>query len=187
MIVRSIAAKSHRGKIMSFQEILLGTPAWVWILLAVLVSRGMKALKGGTAPLAKLAVVPAVFAAWGLLHLLTERAAGWDTAFMWIAGGALGVGVGAVLARRSGMSVDRVHRTITLPGSAVPLALILLTFATKFWIGFELATAAHVGVDSLFVVLGGLVSGVVAGIFAGRFLIYWLALRPAASRMLEQP
>lgn len=171
---------------MSFQEILLGTPIWVWILLVVLVSRGMKALKGGTAPLAKLGLVPAVFAGWGVQHLLTNPAAGWEAALMWIAGGALGVSVGVALAKRSGMTVDRVRRTVTLPGSAVPLALILVTFATKFWIGFELATATHVGVDSPFVVLGGLVSGLVAGIFAGRFLVYWLALRPAALPVPER-
>ncbi|AQH01214.1 hypothetical protein A9R05_20375 [Burkholderia sp. KK1] len=171
---------------MSFQDILLGTPTWVWVLLAVLVSRGMKAMKGGTAPLSKLGIVPAIFAGWGLLHLLSDHATGWDTALMWVAGGALGVGIGAAIAKRSGLTVDRTLRTVTLPGSAVPLVLILLTFAMKFWIGFELATSAHLGVDSTFVVLNGLVSGVVAGIFAGRFLIYWLALRPEATPMLER-
>ena len=170
---------------MSFQQIVLGTPTWVWVLLAVLVSRGMKALKGGTAPLSKLGIVPAVFAGWGLLHLLSGPSAGWDTALMWVAGGAAGVGVGAAIAQRSGMTVDRVRRTVTLPGSAVPLVLILLTFAMKFWIGFELATTAQIGVDSIFVELSGLVSGMVAGIFAGRFLIYWLALRPSAARFLD--
>lgn len=171
---------------MSFQDILLGTPTWVWILLAVLVSRGMKAMKSGTAPLSKLGIVPAVFAVWGLLHVLSDPAAGWDTALMWVAGGAMGVGVGAAIARKSGLTVDRTARTVTLPGSAVPLALILLTFAMKFWIGFELATATHIGVDSTFIVLNGLVSGIVAGIFAGRFLIYWLALRPTAEPVLER-
>ncbi len=62
---------------MSFARILSGTPTWVWILLAVLVSRGMKALKGGTAPIGKLAIVPLVFAAWGLQHLMTDPASGW--------------------------------------------------------------------------------------------------------------
>jgi hypothetical protein len=171
---------------MSFQEILLGTPTWVWVLLAVLVSRGMMAMKGGTAPLSKLGVVPAVFAGWGLLHLLADPATGWTTASMWLAGGALGVGIGAAIAKRSGLSVDRGERTVTLPGSMVPLVLILLTFAMKFWIGFELATTAHIGVDSTFVVLNGLVTGAVAGIFAGRFLIYWLALRPDQAPMLER-
>ncbi|SAK53296.1 hypothetical protein AWB80_01860 [Caballeronia pedi] len=171
---------------MSFQDILLGTPTWVWVLLAVLVSRGMKAMKGGTAPLSKLGIVPALFVGWGLLHLLSDPATGWDTALMWVAGGVLGAGLGVALAKRSGMTVDRVRRTITLPGSAVPLVLILLTFAMKFRIGFEMATTPHIGVDSTFIVLNGLVSGAVAGIFAGRFLIYWLALRPAVEPVLER-
>ena len=171
---------------MSFQDILLGAPTWVWVLLAILVSRGLKAMKGGTAPLSKLGVMPAIFAGWGLLHLLSNPTTGWDTALMWLAGGALGVGVGAAIAKNSGMTVDRIERTVTLPGSAVPLVLILLTFAMKFWIGFELATATHIGVDSSFMVLNGLVSGAVAGIFAGRFLIYWLALRPTAVPILER-
>ncbi|MDR5739665.1 MULTISPECIES: DUF6622 family protein [unclassified Caballeronia] len=171
---------------MSFAAIVSGTPVWVWILLAVLVSRGLKAMKGGTAPLSKLAIVPALFAGWGLLHVLTGPAAGAETALMWFVGGLLGTGAGVVQARASGLSVDRVRRTVTLTGSVVPLALILVTFASKFWIGVELATSASVGVDSMFVVLNGLVSGVVAGIFAGRFLIYWLALRPAAAPALDR-
>ncbi|SAL11401.1 hypothetical protein AWB74_00163 [Caballeronia arvi] len=171
---------------MSFQDILLGTPTWVWVLLAILVSRGMKAMKAGTAPLSKLGIVPAVFAGWGLLHLLSDPETGWATASMWMAGGALGVGIGAAVAKKSGMTVDRIRRTVTLPGSAVPLVLILLTFAMKFWIGFELATSVHMGVDSTFVVLNGVVTGLVAGIFAGRFLIYWLALRPEQTPVLER-
>ena len=165
---------------MPVQTIVSHTPAWVWILLAFLVSRGFKALKGGTVPLSKLAIVPAVFAAWGLVHLFKEPAAGWVTGLAWLVGAAAGLGIGTLLARTSGMSVDRVQKTVTLPGSAVPLLLILVTFASKFWLGVELATT-HAGVDSMYAILDGLVSGVVAGIFAGRFLIYWLGFRPASS------
>jgi hypothetical protein len=71
---------------MSFDTILSGTPVWVWALLAFLVSRGMKALKGGTVPLSKLAIVPAVFAGWGILHLLREPGAHWHAGLGWIAG-----------------------------------------------------------------------------------------------------
>ncbi|MDR5857273.1 hypothetical protein P9239_00440 [Caballeronia sp. LZ062] len=165
---------------MSLQAILAGTPAWVWVLLAVLVSRGLKAMKGGTAPLSKLAVVPAIFAAWGLLHIFTGPEAGWEPAATWLVGGLFGVGIGAMLAKKSAMTVDRVRRTVSVPGSVVPMLLILATFASKFFIGFELATTASVGVDFVLVALSALISGVIAGIFAGRFLIYWLALRPAA-------
>ncbi|WP_244849369.1 DUF6622 family protein [Caballeronia sp. SL2Y3] len=163
---------------MSLQTVMAGTPAWVWVLLAVLVSRGLKAMKGGTAPLSKLAVVPAIFAAWGVLHVVTGPDAGWEPAATWLIGGAIGSGIGAMLAKSSSIAVDRVRRTVTVPGSVVPMLLILATFASKFFIGFELATGA--GVESTWAVLNALISGVVAGIFAGRFLIYWLALRPAA-------
>lgn len=165
---------------MSIEAILRGTPIWVWFLLAYLLSRGFKAMQGGTAPLGKLAIVPAVFTAWGLLHLVKEPAAGWNTGLAWVVGAALGIGIGVLLARRSGLTVDRVQKTVTLPGSIVPLALILLTFASKFWLGVELAIT-HAGTDALYVVLDGLVSGLVAGIFAGRFLVYCLAFRPASA------
>ncbi|VXB26648.1 hypothetical protein BURKHO8Y_110312 [Burkholderia sp. 8Y] len=76
----------QRRTIMSLQAILAGTPVWVWVLLAVLVSRGIKAMKGGTAPLSKLAVVPAIFAAWGLLHIVSGPSTGWQAAAMWLVG-----------------------------------------------------------------------------------------------------
>jgi hypothetical protein len=57
---------------------------------------------------------------------------------------------------------------------------MLVTFASKFWIGFELATTP-VDSASMFVLLDAAVSGVAAGIFAGRFLIYWLGFWSTAS------
>ncbi|SAL41829.1 hypothetical protein AWB64_04458 [Caballeronia sordidicola] len=164
---------------MSIEAILRGTPVWVWVLLVYLLSRGVKAMKGGTAPLSRLAIVPAVFAGWGLLHLVKEPAAGWNTGLAWVGGAVLGIAIGVLLARRSRLTVDRAQKTVTLPGSIVPLVLILLTFASKFWLGVELAIT-HAGVDSLYPVLDGLVSGLVAGIFAGRFLVYCLAFRPGS-------
>ena len=169
---------------MSLQTILSHTPAWVWIVLAFLISRGFKALKGGTVPLSKLAIVPAVFAVWGLMHLFKEPSAGWVTGLAWLVGAAAGLGMGTLLARTSGMTVDRVQKTVTLPGSVVPLLLILVTFASKFWLSVELATT-HAGVDSIYTILDGLVSGLVAGIFAGRFLIYWLGFRPVSTQAIH--
>ncbi|MDP9152624.1 DUF6622 family protein [Caballeronia sordidicola] len=170
---------------MSIEAILHGTPVWVWILLAYLLSRGFKAMKGGTAPLTKLAIVPVIFTGWGLLNLFKEPAAGWNTGLAWVLGAVFGIGIGVVLARRSGMTVDRALKTVTLPGSVVPLVLMLLTFVSKFWLGVELAVM-HAGPDSMYVVLGGLVSGLVAGIFAGRFLMYCLAFRPVSAATMGE-
>ena len=100
---------------MSFEAILRGTPVWVWILLVFLLSRGIKALKGGTAPLGKLAIVPVVFAVWGIAHLATEQSAGWQSAAAWVLGAVAGLLVGVFIARKTRFTVDRVQKTVTLP------------------------------------------------------------------------
>jgi hypothetical protein len=77
------------------------------------------------------------------------------------------------IAGRSRFTVDPLARTVTLPGSVVPLVLILATFAAKFWLGFETATVTDPASLAAFTLIGAAVSGLVAGIFAGRFFSYW--------------
>ncbi|RFU49583.1 DUF6622 family protein [Paraburkholderia sp. DHOC27] len=161
---------------MSLATILHGTPIWVWVLLVVLLSRGIKALKSGTTPLAKLAVVPIIFAVWGIVHLAADPSTGWPTPLAWVAGALAGIVGGVVLARRTRFIVDPVANTVMLPGSMVPLVLIVVTFATKFWLGVELATATASTPVLTYLVIEAAVSGIVAGIFGGRFFTYWGAL-----------
>jgi hypothetical protein len=169
---------------MSPIAIIHGTPTWVWVLLVVLVSRGIKAMKGGTAPLSKLAIVPLIFAGWGIAHLATQTLAGWHAAFVWLIAAAVGTGIGMLIASRTRFTVDPIEKSVTLPGSIVPLVLILATFAAKFWIGFEMATLAHPASLALYVLIDASVSGMVAGIFGGRFLTYLRTMKNASARMM---
>jgi hypothetical protein len=162
--------------IMTPAAIIHGTPVWVWVLLAVLLSRGFKAMSSHTATLSRLAIVPVVFAGWGILHLLNSPIDGWSAAIAWVVAAAVGIGGGAWLASRSRFIVDPVNRTVMQPGSVVPLALMIVAFASKFWLGFELATATYASPLVLYVLLDAAVSGAVAGVFAGRFLTYWKAM-----------
>ncbi|MGI4985808.1 MAG: DUF6622 family protein [Janthinobacterium lividum] len=153
--------------------ILQHTPSWVWVLLAFLVFRGVKSMRGGTTKIHRLAIVPVIFTLWGLYGLAAQPATSW---LAWLSGILLGLAIGFVLARRSTITADRTHGTITLPGSPVPLVLMLLVFIVKFWLGFELAMhAASPG--SPYLMVAASVSGAVAGIFAGRFLVYVQACR----------
>lgn len=168
---------------MSLASIIHGTPIWVWILLVVLLSRGFKALNSATAPLSKLAVVPLVFTVWGIAHLLTDPLAGWSSVIVWIAGGIVGILAGVFIASRSRFIVDPIANTVMLPGSVVPLLLIVATFATKFWLGFELATVTNLSSLGVFVLIDATVSGLVAGVFGGRFITYWQAM--SARRVVQ--
>ncbi|SAK45566.1 hypothetical protein AWB75_00801 [Caballeronia catudaia] len=161
---------------MSLFAIIQGTPTWVWLLLAFLVYRGVKALQTQTTPLSKLAIIPLIFAGMGVAHLISAPLAGVAAVAAWAI--ALGVGfVGGVFnASRTRYIVDPIALTVMSPGSVVPLLLILATFATKFWLGIELATATNVAALATYVVIDAAVSGVVAGMFAGRFYTYWKAV-----------
>ncbi len=161
---------------MTFADILNGTPTWVWVLLVVLLSRGIKALRSGTATLAKLAIIPVVFAGWGIVELALRPTHGWSVPVAWILGALVGIAGGILIARRTRFIVDPIARTVMLPGSVVPLVLIVVTFVTKFWLGIELATAGAEAPIATWLLIDAAVSGVVAGIFGGRFLTYWNAL-----------
>lgn len=161
---------------MSPAAIIHGTPVWVWVLLVVLLSRGFKALNSATAPLSKLAIVPLIFAGWGIVHLISDPMAGWSAAIAWMTGSLVGIAGGVFIASRSRFIVDPIANTVMLPGSALPLLLIVATFAAKFWLGFEMATATDASSLGMVVLIDAAVSGVVAGVFGGRFFTYWRAM-----------
>lgn len=161
---------------MTMTAILQHTPSWVWVLLAFLVFRGVQSMRGGTTKIYRLAIVPVIFTLWGLYGLITQPTMNWLACSAWLAGVLLGLASGFAMARRSAMTADRIHGTITLPGSPVPLMLMLLIFIVKFWLGFALATHATPP-DSPYPILAALVSGLVAGIFVGRFSAYVQAIR----------
>jgi hypothetical protein len=170
---------------MSPEAIIHGTPIWVWVLLVVLLSRGIKALRSGTAPLSKLAIVPIVFAAWGIAHLISDPLVGWSAAITWMAGALVGIMGGVFIASRSRFIVDPIAKTVMLPGSVVPLLLITATFVTKFWLGVEFATVTDASSLGMMVLIDALVSGAVAGVFGGRFFTYWRALNVRRAFQLQ--
>ena len=168
---------------MSLAAIIQGTPVWVWVLLVVLLSCGFKAMNSGTAPLSKLAVVPLIFAGWGIAHLVFDPLAGWSSVIIWIVGAFAGIAGGVFIASRTRFIVDPAANTVILPGSMLPLALIIATFAARFWLGGEMATATDLSSLGVYVLIEAAVSGIVTGVFGGRFITYWRAI--SAGRVLR--
>jgi hypothetical protein len=162
--------------IMTPIAIIQGTPTWVWLLLAFLAYRGFKATRASTTPLAKLAIIPLIFAGMGIAHLFSAPLAGLDAVAAWIIGIGAGIAGGVFTATRTRFIVDPIARTVMLPGSFLPLVLIAATFIAKFWLGFELATVTNLSALAMYVTIDAAVSGIVAGMFAGRFFTYWKTL-----------
>jgi hypothetical protein len=163
--------------------ILRGTPAWVWGLLAGLLALGASQLRERTASVARVSLIPAAMTAfsvlgtWSALSASPHRA---GAVAAWLAAAALAFALFA--RRRAAARFDPVHRTYRLPGSAVPLLLIVGIFLVKYGVGVELAMAPRL-VDGAPYALGvAALYGAFTGVFVGRAWGLWrLAWRPAAA------
>lgn len=156
----------------SLMQILSHTPAWVYILFAYLISRGMKALKPAEVTPLKLAIVPALLTGWGLSDLVRLYGVSAASLLPWVC--ALGVGavVGWFLIRGRAIEVNRASGVITRPADYTVLPLILTAFTIKYSFGVVAAIAPDRLADPSFRMLDLTLSGMLAGIFVGKLAHY---------------
>ena len=159
------------------------TPAWVWGLLIGLLALGISQLRDRTAGLARVSLLPvgmSVFSMSGIHsafggspHLAVATAA-------WLVAAALAFAL--VAPGRTAAQFDPERRTYRLPGSVVPLLLIVSIFLVKYGVGVEFAMAPQLVQDMRYVLTAAAIYGAFAGVFVGRASRLWrLALRPAAA------
>jgi hypothetical protein len=168
---------------MTIAEILSHTPVWVWVLLAFIVSRGVTALHAREIAPRLALIVPVIFLLWGLSGLLNSRGLGLDVTLfvVWLAIGGIG---GAVLARLTPTpQLLPATGLLVMPGSAVPLVLILAAFVVKYALAVAITTASDATEHAEMVSIGACVGGLFAGLFWGRTLaLLRRALQAAGGR-----
>jgi len=148
--------------------ILSHTPLWVWAILCYVLYIGISQLRPSALPRQRLILLPAVwviFGAWGI-----ERSFGLGAAPLaaWVIG--LGLSFGTMRLRRwpAGARFDAAQRRYLVPGSALPLVMMLLIFVSKYVLGVSLAMRPELA-DALPVALGfSLLFGLIGGTLAGR-------------------
>lgn len=164
------------------QQLVSNTPVWVWAILIFLVTRGVAAMKPGETSLAKLAIVPALFTAWGLWSLAHRFDASWEAWGEWLVGIAVGMGLGWLLLRRATLTLNAASGTLWRSADYSLLPLLLVTFAVKYGFEVALSVSPSLNVDAGFRAAYLLLSGGFTGIFIGKYLRYLRASRqvPAA-------
>jgi ABC-type amino acid transport system permease subunit len=160
-------------------EMIRQTPVWVWILFAYLLIRGVQALQGSVISLHRLAIVPVVFAVWGLWGVATTFHDPGLSALVWSASFALGLALGVFRTARTPIQVDRSAGLIALPGSPMVLVLVLVVFCVKYALGAWAAIQPSATAMLPFMVSDIGVTGLVAGMFAGRLLTLWQRMKNA--------
>ena len=165
---------------MMITAILSHTPIWVWGLLAALLTLGFAQTKTREVSLTRITVLP--------LILLALSASGTFNAFGhqplalggWVAGltASLTLARGWVAVRAASWSpaTQRLH----VPGSWLPMTLIVGLFMIKYMVGVTLAMEPAMALNATFAACCGLAYGGFSGLFAARALsLRALATRPA--------
>ena len=153
-------------------QILAHTPIWVFALFAVLVALGLTQMRTREVPLSRAAILPLVMVLLSLMGTLSAFPGSLWALASWTAVLALTTWLLCLKSPADGTVFHATSRRLTLPGSAVPLALMMGIFFTKYAVG------ASVGMNAELVHLPAFAIGASAayGLFSGAFLARGLRL-----------
>lgn len=159
------------------QHLISNTPVWVWALLVFLVSRGIAAMKPGETSLTKLAIVPALFTAWGAWSLGHRFGGSWEAWAEWLVGIGAGMALGWMLLRRATLTLNTSTGKVWRSADYSLLPLLLVTFLVKYGFEVALAVSPALSANGNFSAAYLLLSGGFTGIFVGKYLRYLSVLR----------
>ena len=171
MLIQLIA-----GHPQALEPILKNTPVWVWGLLSALLALGLSQVRGRRVGLMRMALLPLIMTGlslWGTVSAFGNSPLFGYVLLAWAAGAALMLTLIAPQAPPVGTRYDAASRRFQVPGSWVPLALILGIFLTKYYVGVDLAMQASLANDGQYTLIMGALYGLFSGIFAGRAARLW--------------
>lgn len=151
-----------------FIEILKRTPPWVFILFFALLIFGYYQSKERVITRNKVIILPAamlvlsfygVFSAFGSIPFAYSS---------WFAGVAITACLGLKFANVTGVCFATETRSFSVPGSWLPLALMMSLFFTKYVVGVILARKLPIAGDLAFIGSISLIYGLLSGVFFAR-------------------
>ena len=164
-----------------FIDIVRYTPVWVWGLLLALIALGLSQAFPRRVTLRRTMVLPLALLAFSLYGVVSRFGALPAPLLAW------GVGLAGALVATQGrfdnaaVRFDPASRSFQLPGSWLPLVLMVGLFALKFAAGVLAATHPDVVREAGFALPASTAFGAASGIFLARAMTLWALAR----RMLQ--
>jgi len=160
-------------------SILQHTPHWVWWLLAALVSVGVSQTHPRHRTLRAATAIPIAMAALSFYGVVSVFAAQSIALVAWAAAVLAAVVISHAAGVGSKVRWLAAEQRLLVPGSWVPLMLILGLFIIKFGANVALAMHPDLSGDGLFAVSVSLAYGAFSGIFLARGLAMWRVAQQA--------
>ena len=166
-------------------QIIQNTPVWVWALLVGLLWLGGSQLCDRHVGLVRAMVMPVAMtglSVYGLASAFGKSGQAGPVLCAWLVAATVIAAVALWFQPTApkGTLYAGSSRNFYIPGSAMPLALILRIFLTKYFVGFELAIQPALARDGGFALQIAVLYGVFNGLFAARSLRLWRLTRQNA-------
>jgi hypothetical protein len=152
-------------------EILKRTPFWVFILFFVLLAAGYLLTKDRTVSRAKLSILPIAMTGLSFSGVVSAFNFMPLSLACWAAGIGIAVMLGLKFGGPRGVRYTAETRSFFVPGSWLPLTLMMIVFFIKYVVAVILARRLTVAGDPAFIFLVSLTYGLLSGIFLSRSLV----------------
>lgn len=160
-------------------QILSRTPAWVYALFAVLLAFGLMQTRTRTVRVVPALLLPAGMVALSLAGIQTSFGLAPVPVVTWAVALAAATLVGRTLLRDERVRYEATAKTLHVPGSWMPLAVIMAIFFAKYVYAVMSALNAAAVSTTAFVVGLAAFYGVLSGYFAARAVNLIRLLREA--------
>ncbi|SDC84142.1 hypothetical protein SAMN05421663_104278 [Terribacillus halophilus] len=151
------------------KEVFLRTPIWVWILLFILIKRGIAISQERPVHFTKMFLVPGIFMIWGLDKIITDFPHIIDCMTSYVIFILIGGLIGYSLYKRYQMFFMKdgiMFRTKCY----LPLIVILINFAVKYLLNVFLEISPTSINDIIFNIVYSSINGLSVGLFFGGIL-----------------
>lgn len=149
----------------SIFEIINNTPFWVWVVLVILIKRGMSLINDSPASIGRSLIMPFIFVIWGLNTVVNKFASPNTLLSFYLAALILGFLFSYLLYMRRSFYVE--DGQLIQEGSALPLVIMLTNFLVKYILNVILAIHPVLYTQMNFNIFYGIVSGFTVGLFFG--------------------
>lgn len=160
-----------------FTEILKHTPTWVFVLFLVLLAVGYLQSKTRAVNRNVVAVLPLAMLALSFYGVLSAFGTSPLSIIAWLLGVAAAVALGVKIGMPRGVNFSMQTQLFSVPGSWLPLILMMTIFFTKYTVNVMLARHLSIATGLFFVELVSFCYGLLSGVFLARALVIWQARR----------
>lgn len=151
-------------------QILSHTPPWVWAVLFALVWMGLAQTAPRRTRLRRVIGLPLAMTSLSLYGTLSVFGAVPESWWMWLGAGLITLVWVASSGPPADVRYDPAAQVFSLPGSWVPLVLMMAIFLTKYLVGVMLAMQPALAHDITMAAAVASLYGAMSGLFIGRML-----------------